>query len=98
MMLATTPSTDPTALQIAVIAGKLEAAVMREDYMQTLISTADLDRMVRSLSPQHRAAALQAQAVITRALGVLEAGLLASQFASPREGQMRAAYRNAAAA
>ena len=97
MTLATDTATDPAALQIAVIAGKLEAAVMREDYMQTLISTADLDRMVRALAPHQQAAALHAQSVITRALGVLEAGLAAGQLATPRQGQMRAAYRNAAA-
>lgn len=95
MTLALPPQTDPVALQIAVIAGTLQDAVMQDDFVQTLISTADLDRMVRALAPHQQAAATQARSAIARALAVLEASRATT---APRDLHIRAAYRVAGAA
>ena len=91
------PETDPAALHLAMLTDRLSEAALREDLVQTLISAADLDSMVRSLGPQQRAAAVQARALITRALDVLESAL-AQGLAAHRPDHRQAAYAAAAAA
>ena len=64
---------------------------IREDLVQTLISAADLDRMVRSLGPDQQAAAEQATQLVARALHILEHALAQGQAAARRD-QRQAAY------
>ena len=82
---------DPVALELAMIGDRLAEAAMREDLVQTLISAADLDRMVRSLGPDQQAAAEQATALVARALQILEQALAQGQ-ATARRDQRQAAY------
>lgn len=84
--------TDPAEVELALIAGRLQAAAEREDIVQTLISTADLDHMVRSLGPQHEAVVRHAQSVVARAITVLEQAVARGEVAARRDGQLRAAY------
>lgn len=86
---------DPVALELAMIGDRLAEAAIREDLVQTLISAADLDRMVRSLGPDQQAAAEQATALVARALQILEHALAQGQAAARRD-QRQAAYAAAA--
>lgn len=86
------PFTDAAGVEFALIAGRLEDAARREDIVQTLISTADLDRMSRSLGPQHAAAARHAQDIVARAIVVLEQAVARGEAAARRDDQIRAAY------
>ena len=90
------PATDPALLEFAILAGTMDDAVLREDMVQTLISTADLDRMVRSLGPHQREAANHARALIARSIEMLESLLDRSQTAARRDPR-HAAYAAAAA-
>lgn len=84
--------TDATEVEFALIAGRLEDAARREDIAQTLISTADLDRMARSLGPQHADIARHAQDIVARAITALEEAMARGEAAARRDGQIRAAY------
>lgn len=90
------PATDPVAFEFAMIGDRLAEAAIREDMVQTLISAADLDRMVRSLGPDQQAAAEQATQLVARALHILEQALAQGQAAARRD-QRQAAYASAAA-
>ena len=92
MTIQRVPFTDAAEVEFALIAGRLEDAAQREDIVQTLISTADLDRMARSLGPQHAAAARHAQAIVARAIVALEQAVARGEVAARRDGQIRAAY------
>ena len=85
------PAPDPVALELAMIGDRLAEAAIREDLVQTLISAADLDRMVRSLGPDQQQAAEQATALVARALQILETALAHGQAAARRD-QRQAAY------
>lgn len=86
------PFGDAASVEMALIAARLDDAAQREDIVQTLISTADLDRMARSLGPQHEEAARHAQAVVARAIATLEQAVARGEMAARRDGQLRAAY------
>ena len=86
------PFADPAEVELALITARLEDAAQREDIVQTLISTADLDRMARCLGPQHEAAARHAQSVVARAIAVLEQAIARGEVAARRDDQLRAAY------
>lgn len=92
MTLPRAPLSDATGVEIAVVAGRLEEAALREDIVQTLISAADLDRMARGLGPQHATAIRQASAVVARAITVLEQAVRRGEIAARRDGLLRAAY------
>ena len=83
---------DAIGLELALLACRLEDAARREDIVQILISTADLDRMARGLGPRHAAAARHAQEVVARAITTLEAALARGETAARRDDQLRAAY------
>lgn len=91
------PATDPAQLHLAMLGDRLTDAAIREDMVQTLISTADLDRMIRSLRPDQSEAAEQATALVAKALQILETALAHGQAAARRD-QRHAAYTTAAAA
>jgi hypothetical protein len=84
------PAADATQLHLAMLGDRLTDAAIREDLVQTLISAADLDRVVRSLGPQQRAAAEQARALIARALEILEAAMQQGQAAARRDPRQTA--------
>jgi hypothetical protein len=95
--------TDPTSLELAVMAGKLRDAANRADVEQILASLAALDRMVRSIGPEQAAAADHARNVVAEATAVLESTLERDRMADriarlSRDGSARAAYVTAAAA
>ena len=92
MTIQRVPFSDPAGVEFALIAGRLEDAAQREDIVQTLISTADLDRVARSLGPQHAAAARHAQMIVARAIATLEQAIARGEAAARRDGQIRAAY------
>lgn len=83
---------DPAALEFAVMADRLTDAAIRKDLVQTLISTADLARMVRCLGPQQRDAALQARVLVEQAIEVLEGVLARSIASAARRDPRQAAY------
>ncbi len=89
------PATDPVQLYLAMLGDRLTDAALREDVVQTLISTADLDRMIRSLRPDQGAAAEQAAAFVAKALQILETALARGQAAT-RRNQRQTAYAAAA--
>ncbi|PLL12081.1 hypothetical protein C0V75_14455 [Tabrizicola sp. TH137] len=86
------PFADATEVEFALIAGRVEDAARREDIVQTLISTADLDRMARNLGPQHAAAARHAQDVVARAIAALEQAIARGEAGIRRDDHLRAAY------
>lgn len=94
-LVHSSPATDPVALQIAMLGDVLTDAALREDLVQTLVSAADLDRMVRSLGPDQHSAAEQATALVARALHILETALAQGQAAARRDPR-QAAYAAAA--
>lgn len=83
---------DAASVEMALIVARLDDAAQREDIVQTLISTADLDRMARCLGPQHEDAARHAQTVVARAIATLEQAVARGEIAARRDGQLRAAY------
>lgn len=85
------PATDPVQLHLAMLGDRLSEAAIREDMMQTLISAADLGRMVRSLRPDQAAAAEQAAALVAKVLHILETALAKGQAAA-RHDQRQSAY------
>ncbi|ESW61962.1 MAG: hypothetical protein Q27BPR15_03690 [Rhodobacter sp. CACIA14H1] len=88
---------DPALLHFAMLADRLTDAAIREDMVQTLISTADLDRMARSLGPDQREAAIHARKLVAQAIEVLE-NALARGMATARRDPRQAAYVTAGAA
>jgi len=91
------PATDPALLHFAMMADRLTDAAIREDVVQTLISTADLSRMARSLGPDQREAAQHATSIVEQAIAVLESAL-ARGMAATRRDPRHAAYVTAGAA
>lgn len=85
------PAPDPVTLELSVLLGSIEDSVLREDMVQTLISTADLDRMVRSLGPHQRDAAIHARALIDKSIEMLEA-LRDRTMAGARRDPRQTAY------
>lgn len=91
-------STDPAVLQMAMMADRLTDAAIRQDIVQTLISTADLARMARCLGPQQRDAAQHARALVEQAIEVLEGALERGMASAARRDPRQAAYAAASGA
>ncbi len=93
----TTPLQGAAAISLAVIGGRLEAALSQADMVQVLVAASDLDRMVRNLGPlartaDDRAALVRAQTLVGNVLTRLESDMTGQQASYRREKRLRLAY------
>lgn len=100
---ATLPAGDAATIELSVLAGRLQTAVQQDDIVQTLVTTAALDRMIRCLGPHQQAAADHARGIVLQAIETLQEAVHRGRQAdlqsrSSRASQVGAAYATAAAA